>query len=190
MAFQRGSRVSSRCESTYLAHSPHLCTCAIHMICNELREQHLLRHNSVASTFRLPRPTRYATVQTRSSPKPHHAVYLLPCNPPIGALEPAPRTSLRADTAREWWDGFWCDGDERYYTRCSRFDGSTQWYRFADEETRESLSRVRVIPFPVQPRSEDATRQTLFLWSPSGRRSMLVGTSRRRRTLPGLGSAR
>jgi len=117
-------------------------------------------------------------------------VYLIPCNPPSGRLEAAPRTSLRTNTAQEWWDGFWCDGDERYYTRCSRFDGSTQWYRFADEETRESLSRVRVIPFPSQPRTEPETRQTLFLWSPSGRRSMLVGTSRRRRSAPGLGSAR
>jgi hypothetical protein len=58
------------------------------------------------------------------------------CSPPQGRLEPAPRTSLRAPDAagetQDSWDGFW-GTDERYYTRCTRSDGSELWYRITDQ---------------------------------------------------------
>lgn len=106
---------------------------------------------------------------------------LLPCHRPFGSLEPAPRTSLRADTEHERWEGFWSDVDERYYARCSGTGGTEQWYRIADERPRGAfafrLSRASL----VTPRgaSRDG-RRMVFMASKVGGRSILVGTSRRR----------
>jgi hypothetical protein len=108
-------------------------------------------------------------------------VQLLPCVPPSGSLEPAPRTSLRADSPQEHWEGFWGVTDERYYTRCVRDDGTEQWYRLVDEApgTEMNVVRSRVIRFP----SSSAVRTEVFgmrLLSRDGRRPILVGTARRR----------
>ncbi|HEU4993660.1 MAG TPA: hypothetical protein VFT29_02535 [Gemmatimonadaceae bacterium] len=104
-------------------------------------------------------------------------MHLSPCSPPQGSLESAPRTSLRADTPHESWDGFWCLADEGYYTRCRRSDGTEQWYRIAE-------SRVRVVPdsavLTLRPRSARHDNSKMMLVRPShGRVPMLIGTSRR-----------
>jgi hypothetical protein len=75
----------------------------------------------------------------------HPDVHLIPCNPPQGSLEQAPRTSLRpparrlSDSGQERWEGFWCVDDERYYTRCVRADLSEEWYRIHDSGTAKVL---------------------------------------------------
>lgn len=66
------------------------------------------------------------------SPQTHPDVDLFPCSRPQGRLEQAPRTSLRADTMHEKWEGFWSLADERYYTRCTHSDGSQKWYCIGD----------------------------------------------------------
>lgn len=105
-------------------------------------------------------------------------VQLLPCQRPSGSLESAPRTSLRDDSEHGQWEGFWSIADEGYYTRCTRGDGSEQWYRVCDEP------RTGILPFrlaalvPAATRTPDAPRA--FMVSTIGKRSMLVGTWRRR----------
>jgi len=105
-------------------------------------------------------------------------VQLLPCQPPQGQLESAPRTSLRADTAHERWEGFWSVTDESYYTRCVRTDGTEAWFRFADEETRLVVADERVLT--LRPRHARHLRTRMLLLRPSAsRHTILVGTSRR-----------
>lgn len=99
---------------------------------------------------------------------------------------------MRADSAHERWEGFWCIADEGYYARCLRSDGSEQWYRFADEVPRKVVKVVaetRVLR--LRPRARDDGRRMLLLGSRNGR-AILVGTSRRRsRAQPrGAGGAR
>ncbi|MEX2178792.1 MAG: hypothetical protein WD801_08795 [Gemmatimonadaceae bacterium] len=98
---------------------------------------------------------------------------LLPCNRPSGPLESAPRTSLRADSAQERWEGYWCEGDEGYYARCVRTDGTEGWYRVADEDVIGSIPVHRAL-------TPGAPRACHLRWSKLGARSILVGTSRRR----------
>jgi len=98
-------------------------------------------------------------------------VHLLPCNRPQGTLESAPRTSLREDSSHERWEGFWCVSDEGYYARCVRTDGSDQWYRFADDVALSQVAGARVLPL----------RRRRMIMFGRGRRSILVGTSRRSR---------
>jgi hypothetical protein len=103
-------------------------------------------------------------------------------------LEIAPRTSLRADSALERWEGFWCVSDEGYYVRCVRSDNSEQWYRVADEVAHE-ITGARVLPFRRRMVTQDA-RQMLLVSRP-GQRPILVGTSRRRqRQRGGVGVTR
>ena len=106
---------------------------------------------------------------------------LLPCNRPTGSLEAAPRTSLRADSPQEKWDGFWCVADEGYYTRCTYTDGRECWFRMADETPRDDHfdgPRARVIRFSSKRATEDVVAMRLI--SSRGRRPVLVGASRRR----------
>jgi len=118
-------------------------------------------------------------------------VHLLPCHRPIGSLESAPRTSLRADSAHEQWEGYWSVADEGYYAHCVRADGSEQWYRVADEESREHVAEPRVIPLrprltrdvrgtPARARRPGVPDQMLLVPASQGRRLILVGTTRRR----------
>ena len=109
---------------------------------------------------------------------------LLPCLPPSGSLEPAPRTSLRKDTRDETWDGFWGVEDEQYYARCTSAHGVEQWYRVIDEPRSVTRTRgarpVRVLPLPVSHHDARVARgdvtRTMLLFAPSGRRPILVGT--------------
>lgn len=105
-------------------------------------------------------------------------VHLLPCERPQGTLESAPRTSLRADTVRERWEGYWCDTDEGYYARCVGPDGTDQWFRFGEEETRLAVADERVLT--LRPKDAKHLHTRMILLRPSqGRRPILVGTSRR-----------
>ena len=120
-------------------------------------------------------------------------MHLLPCKRPIGSLESAPRTSLRADSSHERWEGYWCVADEGYYARCVRADGSEQWYRVADEGARESVAEPRVLP--LRPRTTRDIQRTItndgrrmLLLSRVGQRPILVGS--RRRSPAGTGHAR
>ena len=65
-------------------------------------------------------------------------MHLVPCHPPEGELERAPRSSLSENSASETWDGFW--GAERYYTRRLRRDGTVRWFTIAD-------SRPKILTF-------------------------------------------
>ena len=106
---------------------------------------------------------------------------LLPCDRPAGSLETAPRTSLRADSEQESWEGFWCVSDEGYYTRCTYADGRECWFRLADEMPRDEYQdarRARVIKFSSKRAGEDVVAMRLL--GVQGRRPILVGTSRRR----------
>jgi len=81
------------------------------------------------------RPRRSGTTADASD------VDLLPCNRPQGQLESAPRTSLRADSAQERWEGFWCVTDDRYYALCVRADGTEQWHCFGESAAKGRWSR-------------------------------------------------
>lgn len=116
-------------------------------------------------------------------------VHLLPCNCPTGPLEPAPRTALCEDSAFAHWEGFWCVADEGYYARCVREDGSAAWFRLADEARpvtrrgREArvlpMRRVIVTPDGRRLLASDP-RRVVLLGSSRSKRTILVGTSRRR----------
>ena len=125
-------------------------------------------------------------------------MHLLRCNPPQGSLESAPRTSLRADSAQERWEGFWCADDDRYYTRCARADGSEQWYRFAYENTARvlpfhtpyvsvrgtssvSVRRTSTVDTQDAPRTLTLDTRRTMLFGVYGQRSILVRLVRRRR---------
>ena len=104
-------------------------------------------------------------------------VHLLPCNPPTGSLESAPRTSLRADSAYERWEGYWCLADEGYYARGVRADGTEQWYRIGDEAL---CARVEPRLLTLRPRIARHAHTRMLLVRPSeGRLPILIGTSRR-----------
>jgi hypothetical protein len=89
---------------------------------------------------------------------------------------------LRADSARERWDGFWC-GDDYVARRTDLLDGSVHWFRVVDVASpmRVASTRARgarVLAFRAPRRMRDA-RQMLVFYSRSGRRPILIGTSRR-----------
>jgi hypothetical protein len=176
-AFQRVFTISSRCQDTYLAQSPHCSTCAINMNDNNLREHSLLRRDSARSTLRTPRRNRFAIELSRDQRRSRSDVHLLPCSPPTGSLESAPRTSLRDDSAYVRWEGFWCVADEGYYARGVRADGTEQWYRIADEDLRAHVE-PRVLT--LRPRNARHAHTRMLLVRPSeGRLPILIGTSRR-----------
>lgn len=107
-------------------------------------------------------------------------MHLLACSRPTGSLEAAPRTSLRADSEHERWEGFWSVKDGGYYARCVGVYGSEQWYCIADEETRASVTEARVLT--LRPKHAKHVRTRMLLLRPSkgeGRYPILVGTSRR-----------
>ncbi len=172
----------------HLGRNPHCSTCAINMTYNNLRSVSLLRRFRNANT--LPLPEARSDI-ARPSPAPFSRrldVQLLPCNCPTGSLETAPRTSLRADTAGERWEGFWSTADEGYYTRCSYADGSDAWFRLVDEAPREERferPRSRVIKFSSNRAGADVVAMRLM--AARGRRPILVGTSRRRPRSAGAG---
>lgn len=108
----------------------------------------------------------------RSLTQPHFDVHLVPCHPPRGELDGAPRTSLAEDSASERWDGFWCE--ERYYARCTRADGGEQWFTIVDSRRtvlsfrRASYGSMRRESFLVS----YVERRTL---TDDARRTVLVG---------------
>lgn len=108
-------------------------------------------------------------------------MHLVACATPQEPLEDAPRSALLADlTESERWEGFW--SSDLYYVRCTRADGSVQWYRLADDEGADAKSRrrqegARVLNFPVRARLQT---RVVVAKSPDGRR-MLVGTAHRAR---------
>lgn len=56
---------------------------------------------------------------------------LIACLPPAAALESAPVTALRRDSATERWEGFWAD--DTYFVRMTRLDsGAVEWFRLTD----------------------------------------------------------
>ena len=83
---------------------------------------------------------------------------------------------MRADSAQEQWEGFWCLGDERYYTRCVRADGGEQWYRIDDTRSAKVLPFRRTLTQDV--------RRTVMLGR-YGQRCILVRTSRSARRTRG-----
>ena len=118
-------------------------------------------------------------------PRDHqpNPVHLLPCDRPVGHLEPAPRTSLSGPDGPAEWTGFW-GMDERYYARCRYADGGEQWYRVADDVVVARRKReTRVLP--LRPRGSgrvrELARRVVVLGSSRSGRTILVGTSRRRR---------
>ena len=107
-------------------------------------------------------------------------VDLISCNRPQGPLESAPRTSLRADSAEERWEGFWCVTDDRYYARCVRADGAEQWHSFGESSARGRWSRnVRGASY-VSVRGTLSVRRTSYV---SVRGMSSVDTQDARRTL-------
>ena len=150
------------------------------MTYNNLEHVSLLRAFKSAPTLPVPEARRFFSVPLASLSSPLD-VQLLPCNRPIGSLETAPRTSLRADSPQETWEGFWCVADEGYYTRCTYTDGRECWFRLADAAPRDEhyeRSRARIIKFSSSSAHDDVV--TMRLMAAHGRRPILVGKSRRR----------
>lgn len=105
-------------------------------------------------------------------------MHLVACPRPIGALEEAPRTSLRQESDGDRWDGFWCAGDEGYYTRCTHRDGSEEWFRMADEVAAVSAEPAAL---PLRPRAPQGRGRTmLFVTGAVSARGVLVGTAHRK----------
>jgi len=105
---------------------------------------------------------------------------LVPCARPSGPLERAPRTSLRANSEAEHWDGFWSIVDEAYYARCTRNGGDEEeWFCYVEESARERVETPRVVRRPA---STDASRRRvmLLLTKSVGARSVLVGSAHRK----------
>ena len=96
-------------------------------------------------------------------------------------MEPAPHTSLRADTAEERWEGFWCDADERYYTRCARADGTESWFRLVDAIPADdaAVATARIFRFPSSLTAGRAMMSGMRLRADAAMRPVLVGKSRR-----------
>lgn len=108
----------------------------------------------------------------------------------MGALEPAPRSSLSESAEHATWDGFWNVGDERYYARRTGADGRQEWFRFAEEEVAIRRSREpRVLPLRRNGRLLSGVRRTVLVGT-RGSRAMLVGSSRRERRTPARGGTR
>lgn len=108
----------------------------------------------------------------------------------MGALEPAPRSSLSQSAEGDAWDGFWSVGDERYYARRTRANGRQEWFRFAEEEVAIRRSREpRVLPLRRNGRLLSGARRTVLVGT-RGSRAMLVGSSRRERRTPARGGTR
>ncbi len=105
-------------------------------------------------------------------------MHLVACARPIGILEEAPRTSLRPESDGDRWDGFWCAGDEAYYTRRTSFDGAEQWFRVADDEHAPLApdQAAPIAPRDAQPRG----RVMLLVKRSVGTRGMLVGAAHRK----------
>lgn len=99
-------------------------------------------------------------------------MHLVPSNHPEGTLEVAPRTALRENSAQERWDGFWCIADDRYYARCTRADGSVQWFRFAAERVRVRRET------PVLPMRRVSYVPRTVLVGRYGRRSIMIRSVR------------
>jgi len=157
---------------------------------NNLERQPLLRATPPDSTLpprdrlrsRSDQTFRFSRHRPSLAPAPS-LVHLLPCDPPHGQLEPAPRSSLHADAPDEQWDGFWCLADEGYYTRCMDAFGREQWYRVADDELApDDLNGARVLPMRRRGAGlvQDGRRMLLLSSRTGGtNRPILVGTSRR-----------
>lgn len=105
-------------------------------------------------------------------------MHLVACPTPQEPLEDAPRSALLADlTEGERWEGFW--SSDLYFVRCTRADGSVEWFRLADDVQEGAPRRnegTRVLQFPL--RAPRLQTRVLVATSPAGRR-MLVGTAGR-----------
>jgi len=88
---------------------------------------------------------------------------------------------LRADSAQERWEGWWDVGDESYYARSIRADGSDQWYRFADErcDAPEGRADTRVLILR-RPGVRRASSARMAVIGRANGGTMLVGSLRRR----------
>lgn len=102
---------------------------------------------------------------------------LIACPPPAVALESAPVTALRRDSATERWEGFW--GDDTYFVRVTRLDsGAVEWFRLADT-AHDDVSIARSAspapspapPTPVRDRRQGHGVRGLILASGRGRMS-------------------
>ena len=133
-------------------------------------------------------PRDHLRSRTRSPPSPLSHVHLIPCDPPTGAVESAPATSLGQTAQGERLDGFWHLPDERYHARLTRADGSTAWFRFADEVvTARSAGGARVLTMRRGSVFTWRRRQTIMVGTRRGSQLMLVGAARRRMTRTGAG---
>jgi hypothetical protein len=113
-------------------------------------------------------------------PHPLQFVRLLPCSPPDGSLESAPQSALCDDAPGTQWDGFWAQANERYYVRCTRADGSIQWFRFADEDAISTDSGARVLA--LHPRVSARRETRMRVMTARSGRPVLVGVRPARRS--------
>ena len=65
-------------------------------------------------------------------------MHLVSCARPNEPLEDAPRTSLLTESPTGSWKGFWSTTEDGYYTRCTREDGTEEWFTLVEDATEAS----------------------------------------------------
>lgn len=111
-------------------------------------------------------------------------MHLVACQTPQEPLEDAPMSALLSAelVGADRWESFWAS--DAYFVRCTRADGTVEWFMVADDETpaadartaseRRARSATRVIEFPLR----RLQTRVVVAKGPDGR-GMLVGTARR-----------
>lgn len=169
-------------QRAHLQRYRQLSTCAIHMKINNLWKTSLLRADSGLSTL----PALPEAILLFHANPARDSMHLVACARPTGALEDAPRTSLRPESDGGRWDGFWCAVDGAYYTRCTEGDGAEKWFRLADDEVEGKVPRSPSAEpdesiAPLRSRSVPDSRRVMLLVTRSvGARGMLVGAAHRK----------
>jgi hypothetical protein len=100
---------------------------------------------------------------------------LVACEAPAGALDNAPQSGLKHDSATESWAGFW-GADDRYYARCTTRDGMATWYRMVDETT-DQTEPVHSAPVAAAPAGNTGSARLLLLYrvGPSASHGCMIG---------------
>jgi hypothetical protein len=116
-------------------------------------------------------------------------MHLVSCARPTEPLEDAPRTSLRTESPTGSWKGFWSTTEDVYYTRCTREDGTEEWFTLVEDATEASTLAQLEAGLGPQPMRRGASPRRngtagtgrhvmLLLTRSASARGILVGNAR------------